>query len=143
MSRVEAASGAKYSVHKETARKSEPIAPVGTSYIPVGKPDIDAMRRASNAPSQAQAPPPPPATRPVPAAPRSVPPAPAVSYRPSPVVNKASAPDDAWDEPAARFQPSPSPAAARPPVISAARPTPAVSIYFVLWDLNSSYLRRL
>lgn len=46
MSRVEAASGAKYSTHKEQPRKFEPIAPVGSSYTPVGKVDIAALKRA-------------------------------------------------------------------------------------------------
>ncbi|KIP01223.1 hypothetical protein PHLGIDRAFT_97125, partial [Phlebiopsis gigantea 11061_1 CR5-6] len=45
MSRVEAASGAKYSAHKEAPRRFEPIAPVGTNYVPVGRPDIDSLRR--------------------------------------------------------------------------------------------------
>jgi len=44
MKRVADAGGAKYSVHGETARRHEPIAPVGTSYTPVGRPDIAAMR---------------------------------------------------------------------------------------------------
>ena len=43
MSRVEAASGAKYSAHKEQPRQIEPIAPVGTAYTPVGKIDIAAF----------------------------------------------------------------------------------------------------
>jgi phage-related protein len=47
MKRVQSASGANYSFHKETARKFEPIAPVGTSYKPVGAPDIDALRKGS------------------------------------------------------------------------------------------------
>ncbi|KAI5895857.1 actin depolymerizing protein, partial [Schizophyllum commune H4-8] len=46
MQRVEAASGAKYSSHKEAPRKFEPIAPVGSSYKPVGRPDIAAMKAA-------------------------------------------------------------------------------------------------
>jgi drebrin-like protein len=45
MSRVEAASGAKYSAHKEQPRQIEPIAPVGTAYTPVGKIDIAALRK--------------------------------------------------------------------------------------------------
>jgi drebrin-like protein len=47
MKRVTDASGAKYSVHKETARKVEPIAPVGTSYKPVGQVDISALRKGA------------------------------------------------------------------------------------------------
>lgn len=45
MSRVAAASGANYSAHNEKARKFEPIAPVGTNYSPIGRPDINAMRK--------------------------------------------------------------------------------------------------
>ena len=45
MNRVEAASGANYSVHKEQPRKFEPIAPVGTNYTPVGKVDIADLRK--------------------------------------------------------------------------------------------------
>lgn len=47
MKRVEAASGARYSAHKEQARKFEPIAPVGTSYSPIGRPDINELRRGA------------------------------------------------------------------------------------------------
>ncbi|KAI9512505.1 hypothetical protein F5148DRAFT_848842 [Russula earlei] len=46
MSRVESASGSKYSAHLEPERKFEPIAPVGTNYTPVGKVDISALRSA-------------------------------------------------------------------------------------------------
>jgi hypothetical protein len=45
MSRVEAASGAKYSTHQERPRKYEPIAPVGTNYTPIGKVDIASLRK--------------------------------------------------------------------------------------------------
>lgn len=48
MSRVEAASGAKYSAQKEAPRKFEPIAPVGTNYTPVGKVDMNQLRRGQN-----------------------------------------------------------------------------------------------
>ena len=47
MKRVEAASGANYSAHKEKPRKFEPITPVGTDYTPIGRPDIDSMRRGA------------------------------------------------------------------------------------------------
>ncbi|KAF8507300.1 hypothetical protein BU17DRAFT_57574 [Hysterangium stoloniferum] len=47
MKRVRNASGSKYSVHGETARRAEPIAPVGTSYTPVGKVDIAALRKVT------------------------------------------------------------------------------------------------
>ena len=47
MKRVEAASGARYTAHKEQARKFEPIAPVGTNYTPVGKVDINELRRSA------------------------------------------------------------------------------------------------
>jgi hypothetical protein len=45
MKRVEAASGANYSSHKEPTRKFEPIVPVGTSYTPVGKVDMAALKK--------------------------------------------------------------------------------------------------
>ena len=45
MSRVEGASGAKYSAHKEQPRQIEPIAPVSTAHTPVGKVDIAALRK--------------------------------------------------------------------------------------------------
>jgi hypothetical protein len=41
------ASGAKYSVHKEAPRQYVPIAPVGSSYTPVGKIDITQMRQGT------------------------------------------------------------------------------------------------
>ncbi|KAF9511348.1 hypothetical protein BS47DRAFT_1377186 [Hydnum rufescens UP504] len=47
MSRVNNASGSKYSVHKEAARPYVPIAPVGTNYTPVGKVDINELRRGT------------------------------------------------------------------------------------------------
>lgn len=119
MKRVEAASGAKYSAHNEKARKFDPIAPVGTNYTPIGKPDIAAMRRvnpvpASSRPSAVAAP------RPVFGAPV---PAPMKTAPPSNVA------DDDWgDEPP--VAPPPPPAASRPPVLpSAPRPAPtSVSI---------------
>lgn len=119
MSRVEAASGAKYSSQKETARKFEPIAPVGTNYTPIGKVDIGAIRRdAASKPSPASS---------------MKPSASASSYLPSrpvapPVVKSGPAPDDDWDTPPAITKAPSLPAASRPPTLpSAARPTPAVS----------------
>lgn len=124
MSRIAASSGARYSAHKETARRFEPIAPVGTNYVPVGRPDIGAMRSAA-----AAKPPAPPSTpaaaRPVPGAPRAVP---AAGFGRAPVVNRTTAPDDDWELSApAATPPPPPPVANRPPVAVSTRPTPAVS----------------
>jgi hypothetical protein len=47
MKRVQSASGASYSVHKEAPRKFEPIAPVGTNYKPVGQVDIGGLRKGA------------------------------------------------------------------------------------------------
>lgn len=47
MKRVRDASGSKYSVHNEPARRAEPIGPVGTNYTPVGKVDIGALRKGA------------------------------------------------------------------------------------------------
>jgi len=47
MKRVRDASGSKYSVHNEQSRPLEPIAPVGTSYKPIGKVDIAELRRGA------------------------------------------------------------------------------------------------
>ena len=47
MKRVQSASGANYSVHKEAARKFEPIAPVGTNYKPIGQVDVGALRKGA------------------------------------------------------------------------------------------------
>ena len=116
MKRVEAASGAKYSTHKETARKFEPIAPVGTSYTPVGKVDIGALRKAP-VPSVAK-----PA---MPSAPR-----PGFSASTGPQTSgraRASAWDDAPAAAPVAAAPPPPPAASRPPVVTASRPTPSVS----------------
>ena len=123
MSRVEAASGAKYSSHKEPARKFEPIAPVGSSYKPVGKVDIAALKST-----------PPPATKP--ALPSSSRPAfgaakatPSAGHLYGRTVPGGSAPQDAWPEekPApvsvAATPPPPPPATSRPPTLpTAARP---------------------
>lgn len=138
MKRVEAASGAKYSTHKEQARKFEPIAPVGTSYTPVGKVDIEALRKGPAARTGAIAPKPamPSAPRPGFAAPSG----PQTSGRAG-----SSAWDDAPSRAPAAAAPPPPPAASRPPVITAARPTPAVSIsvvFFVRLHILTIYAAR-
>ena len=120
MSKAEAASGAKYSVHKEQARKFEPIAPVGTNYQPVGKVDINELKRAVPPPAGAPKPAMPSAARPVPGAP-------ATSGRPNFGNAAAAARAPTWDEPAAAPAPAaaappPPPMAARPPVAAVSRP---------------------
>lgn len=93
MSRVEAASGARYSAHKEQARKVEPIAPVGTNYTPIGKVDISALR---NAPS--------PAAKPVSPSAASRPtygvskPSPSAGSLYGRTIIQGSAPQDSWPE---------------------------------------------
>lgn len=47
MKKVNDASGAKYSFHKEAPKRADPIAPVGSSYKPVGAPDIAALRKTA------------------------------------------------------------------------------------------------
>lgn len=42
---VEAASGSRYTAHKEQTRKFEPIAPVGTAYTPIGRVDLNELRK--------------------------------------------------------------------------------------------------
>jgi hypothetical protein len=106
MSRVEAASGARYSAHKEQPRKFEPIAPVGTNYTPVGKVDIDALRKV---------PAPPASTRPAFSASKPASSAGPPSGR---TVIGGSAPSDAWPEEKSTISPPPLPAASRPPVLS-------------------------
>ena len=56
MKRVEDSSGSRYTAHKEQPRKFEPIAPVGTSYTPIGKVDINEIRRAAPKPVTAAKP---------------------------------------------------------------------------------------
>ena len=117
MSRVEAASGAKYSTHKEQPRQFEPIAPVGTVYTPVGKVDIAALRKV-----------PPPAAKPTPPSSSSRPAF--SSFKPTVsagsvygrTVNPGSAPADAWPEekPSPSAAPPPPPAASRPPTFPTA-----------------------
>lgn len=122
MSRVEAASGAKYSTHKEQPRKFEPIAPVGTNYTPVGKVDIGELRKA---PTPATKPPLPSTSRPAFSA--TKPTASAGSLYGRTVIG-GSAPQDAWpEEKATPAAPPPAPpAASRPPVLPTA-PRPAFS----------------
>lgn len=111
MSRVEASSGARYSAHKEAPRRYEPIAPVGTNYTPVGRPDIASMRAAAA----------PTAPKPsVPSAPRPVPtaPSPAPGLGRVPVASRA--PADAWPEESAPAPPPAPPSATRPPVLGSA-----------------------
>jgi drebrin-like protein len=117
MSRVESASGSKYSAHKEKAREPDLIAPVGTNYTPVGKVDIAALRKAPTPAAGAPKPALPGASRPT----FGVPPAP--SNR---VVIGGNAPTDSWpaEEPV-HSSPTP-PASSRPPVISGNRPSPSV-----------------
>lgn len=128
MTRVEAASGAKYSSHKETARRFEPITPVGTSYTPVGKVDIAALRKTPSAPNPSAAvkPPAPTAPRPAFGAPRPAVGTPSAASLYGRSAAAQNAPEDAWPEekPAAATPPPAPPAASRPPVLpSAPRPT--------------------
>jgi drebrin-like protein len=141
MKRVEAASGSKYSAQKETARKFEPIAPVGTNYTPVGKVDIGALRKAPTPGAGASVPKPPMPSAPRPSYGTSSAGAPASFNAPT----TGRAPADAWDEPPTPAAPPPPPAASRPPVITSARPTASAStptchflpslilFYFMLW----------
>lgn len=128
MKRVEAASGANYSTHKEQARKFEPIAPVGTNYTPVGKVDIGALRKAPTTGAGASL------SRPaIPSAPR--PSYGASSMGPSASFNAPTtgrAPAGAWDDetPATAAPPPPPPAASRPPVTTSTRPTTSVRAIF-------------
>ncbi len=131
MSRVESASGAKYSAHNEQARKFEPIAPVGTNYTPVGKVDIAAMRSAAA---------PIPHKPAVPSAPRpsaetvSAPSSSGRTVRTTAVGSAAAAsrvPADAWDapKPTVFAAPPPPPAAPRPPaVVAGSRPISAQTV---------------
>lgn len=47
MKRVTDSSGSKYSVQNEAPKKVEPIAPVGSSYKPIGAPDIRSMQASA------------------------------------------------------------------------------------------------
>lgn len=53
MKRVNDSSGAKYSVHNEKSRPAPAPTPAGTSYTPIGRPDIAAMKRAAPPPAVA------------------------------------------------------------------------------------------
>ena len=127
MSRVEAASGAKYSVHKEPARKFEPIGPVGTNYTPVGKVDINAIRKEAvvKPPQRPQQ----TTTRPPGVGQQWSKPT-TTGFQPNytapPPVKPTPAPDDDWEPAPASIKPTPA-----PPLPTATRPTPpapAVSI---------------
>ena len=141
MSRVETASGAKYSTHKEPTRKHEPIGPVGTNYTPVGKVDINALRReaAVKPPTQPQL----TTTR-----------APGVGkqwsrpaatgfqnkYTPPPPVKSSPAPDNDWEPAPAPTKPTPA-----PPLPTAKRPTPSAPLVSVNNFIrpNTEYSHRL
>ncbi|KAG9019111.1 hypothetical protein FRB90_006425, partial [Tulasnella sp. 427] len=104
LKRVADSSGSKYSVHREPPKRPEPIAAVGSTYKPIGTPNIAAMR--ANAPKDvigkvgtaytpartelgnirapSQQPPPPTAARPVPAAASRPTPQPATAVPPPP-----------------------------------------------------------
>lgn len=132
MSRVEAASGAKYSVQKEAPRQFQPIAPVGTNYQPVGKVDMASLKRNVPPPPGPSAVSKPPAF----GAPRSVPmaPSPAPGLGKAPVVSgRTPAPAGAWEDEAPSAAPPPPPAATRPPVVTMSRPPVSVSLrqYYV------------
>ena len=120
MSRVEAASGAKYSIHREPARKSEPIGPVGTNYTPIGKVDINAIRKEA-----AAKPPQPPqstTTRPLGVGQQWSRPATTgfqPKYTPPPPIKPTPAPDDDWEPTPASVKPT-----TAPPLPTATRPTP-------------------
>ena len=132
MSRVEAASGAKYSSHKEQPRKFEPIAPVGSSYTPVGKVDISALKKA-----------PPPAARPafsaLPAKPTfgSSKPASSAGSLYGRTVVSGSAPADAWPEEAPKATAPPKlPTASRPPILpTTSRPAFSAMVSYSLHSL--------
>ena len=129
MSRVESASGAKYSAHNEQARKFEPIAPVGTNYTPIGKVDIAAIRSTAPAPPK-------PAVHSAshPSAGNSAVPTPSgPTFRTTTVGSAAAAarvPTGTWDapKPTVSAAPPPPPAASRPPtVVATPRSVPAHS----------------
>ncbi|KAG9084727.1 hypothetical protein FS749_005003, partial [Ceratobasidium sp. UAMH 11750] len=124
MKKVNDASGAKYSFHKEAPKRVDPIAPVGSSYKPIGAPDVAAMRKGAKpdvigkvgtayTPAREElanirATPQPS----VPSAPRPVPTAPSVA--------------PSWDAPAAPPVPPASSRPTGPPSIpSTARPVPS------------------
>lgn len=130
MKRVEAASGANYSTHKEQARKFEPIAPVGTNYTPIGKVDIGALRKAPTPGAGVSAPKPATPSAPRPTYGSATSSKPATSFN---AVTTGRAPAGAWDDevPVAAAAPPPPPAASRPPMITSPRPTPSVGFFLV------------
>lgn len=134
MKRIEAASGSKYSAHNEQARKFEPIAPVGSSYTPVGRPDISAMRKAQPPPKN-----PPSAPSVLTYSKPAIPNAPRPVFRGTSSVQPAGtgkAPADAWEEEASTtsLPPQLPPATSRPPALpSAPRPAFSVSFTFAHW----------
>jgi hypothetical protein len=147
MSRVESSSGARYSAHNEQPRKFEPIAPVGSNYTPVGKVDINALKKA---PTPAAKPPAPAATtRPAFSAPAfsassSKPSASAGSLYGRTVIG-GPAPQDAWPDEApapALPPPPPPPAASRPMVLpTASRPAFSAMVrHHVIYNFPSNML---
>ena len=119
MSRVESASGAKYSAHNEQPRKMEKIAPVGTNYTPIGRPDIDSLRKGTrpggeSAPKPVVQPAPKPTLPGVSRPTYGIPPTASSRDIPS-----GKAPPDAWSD--TPQQPPP------PPVVASTRPVPSVS----------------
>ncbi len=116
MSRIMAASGVNYTAQKEAPRRFEPIAPVGTNYVPVGKVDIAAIRQGAAKPPAAPA-----ATKPaIPTAPRPVPVAPSPAASSTWGRGVSNAPAGAWAEESDSFAPPPPPPAA-------SRPAPATN----------------
>ncbi|KAH7904712.1 hypothetical protein BJ138DRAFT_1119147 [Hygrophoropsis aurantiaca] len=128
--RVEAASGAKYSTHNKRARKAEPIAPVGTSYTPVGRPDIASLRKVPPPPSKVSPAPAPSAGASIPKS--ALPSAPRPMYGGSSstaparatTAAAARAPVGAWAEESTIVSAAPPP----PPAVPSA-PRPVVSSY--------------
>lgn len=129
MSRVEAASGAKYTAQKEAPRAYQPIAPVGTNYQPVGKVDMAALKRNVPPPLNPST-----ATKPVVSSTvtRSVPlaPSPAAGLGRAPLAGagRTTAPAGAWpaEAPSTPAAPPPPPAATRP-AVGGFKPSAAVS----------------
>jgi hypothetical protein len=124
LKRINDSSGSKYSFHGESpsiSRRPEPIAAVGTTHTPVGRPDIEAMRKQGVGKAPAPAP---VGTNYAPvgkvdiAALRKATPSESVPSAPRP--GQSRAPADAWDAPAPR-------AAAPPSIPSSTRPSPVVA----------------
>ncbi|KAK0202311.1 hypothetical protein DFS33DRAFT_1339060 [Desarmillaria ectypa] len=135
MKRVEAASGARYTAQKEAPRKYEPIAPVRSSYTPVGRVDIAALKATKTTPSPSAAtsrPPLPNTSRPTFGASKPTTASAASLYGRTVTASKGPAPADAWPEEnpviTAPPPPPPPPPASRPPVLpTAPRPTPSTT----------------